>query len=74
MRLRYAELPWRERLQRIAEAEDRGECPQGTFHRARVFKTLSPSAGTPLPAVFFNDDDDDVFEPNEDGTVYVQVR
>jgi hypothetical protein len=72
MRRRYAALPWRERMERIDEAEGQGECPEGTYHRARVFKTLSPSA-TPLPDVFFGDDDD-VFEPDENGTAYVQVR
>jgi hypothetical protein len=38
-----------------------------------VFKTLSPTA-TPLPSVFFTGDDDQVFEPNDDGTAYVPVR
>jgi hypothetical protein len=73
MRHRYAELPWLERMKRIDEAAARGECPEGTYHRARVFKTLSPSA-TPLPPVFFTGDDDQVFEPNDDGTAYVQVH
>jgi hypothetical protein len=73
MRRRYAELPWLERLNRIDEAAGRGECPEGTYHRAMVFKTLSPTA-TPLPSVFFTGDDDQVFEPNDDGTAYVQVH
>jgi hypothetical protein len=55
------------------EAKDRGECPEGTYFRARVFKTLSPSA-VPLPDGFFTGDDDQAFEPNEDGTAYIQVH
>jgi hypothetical protein len=65
MRRRYAELPWLERLNRIDGAVARGESPEGAYHRASVFKTLSPSA-TPLPDVFFTGDDDQVFEPNHD--------
>ena len=49
MRRRHAELPWQERASRIDEAAARGGGTEGTYHRARVFKTLTPSA-TPLPS------------------------
>jgi hypothetical protein len=70
---KHAELPSEERWDRIMEARDRGECPEGSYHYARVFKTLSPTA-VPLPEVFFGGDGDRVFEPNDEGTAYVEVR
>ena len=69
----YAELPSDERWRLIAEAEAPGERYEGSYYRADVFKTLSPSA-VPLPDVFFDGERDRVFEPNEDGTAYVQAR
>jgi hypothetical protein len=64
---RYADLPSKERWGRIMEAENRGERPEGSHHRASVFKTLSPTA-VPLPDGFFAGSGDRVFEPNEDGS------
>ena len=70
---RYADLPSEERWERLVQAWDRGECPDGTYHRASVFKTLSPTA-VPLPDAFFSEEGDRVFKPNDDGTAYIQVR
>jgi hypothetical protein len=70
---RFVGLPSEERWERLEEAKARGEYPEGSYRRATVFKTLSPTA-VPLPDVFFTGDGDRVFEPNEAGTAYVQVR
>lgn len=72
MGTRYADLPSEERWERIIEAKDRGQCPVGTYRRASVFKTLSPKAVS-LPDVFFTGDGDRIFEPNDQGTAYIQV-
>jgi hypothetical protein len=73
LRRRYSELPGAEAWDRIMEAKDRGECPEGTYYSARLFKTLSPTA-VALPDVFFHDDDDQVFEPDDEGTAYIRVH
>lgn len=70
---RHADLPGAERWRLICEAETRGERPEGSYHRVSVFKTLSPSA-VALPDPFFAGEHDLVFEPDEQGTAYVQVR
>jgi hypothetical protein len=70
---RYADLPGDDRWALITEAQDRGERPEGAYHRVSVFKTLSPSA-VALPDVFFAGERDRVFEPDDEGTAYVQVR
>lgn len=38
-----------------------------------MFKTLSPSA-VPLPDTFFCGERDRVFEPNDEGTAYIEKR
>jgi hypothetical protein len=73
MGCRYADRSREERWARLDEARDRGECPDGSYRYARVFKTLSPTA-VPLPDAFFAGDSDCIFEPNDEGTAYVQVR
>lgn len=73
MNERHADLPGEERWRLICEADARGERPEGSYHRVSVFKTLSPSA-VPLPDTFFAGERDRVFEPNEEGTAYIQVR
>jgi hypothetical protein len=66
MNRRYADLPADARWERIEDAISRGERPSGSYHRVRVFKTLSPSAA-PLPEAFFHGPHDELFEPNEEG-------
>jgi hypothetical protein len=73
MNRRYADLPADARWERIEDATTRGERQSGSYHRVRVFKTLSPSAA-PLPGVFFEGPHDELFEPNEEGTAYIQAR
>jgi hypothetical protein len=73
MNRRYADLPAEARWERIEDATSRGERPSGSYHRVRVFKTLTPSAA-PLPEGFFDGPHDELFEPNEEGTAYIQVR
>jgi hypothetical protein len=68
----HADLSGGDRWQLICEAEARGERPEGSYHRVSVFKTLSPSA-VPLPVTFFASEHDRVFEPNDEGTAYIQV-
>ena len=45
MSCRFSELPADERWDRIMEAKDRGECPEGAYYRARVFKPRSCGRG-----------------------------
>jgi hypothetical protein len=52
----------------MVAAEERGEVPEGSYHRVDVFKTLSPRA-VPLPDVFFDGPGDRLFdyEPDDEG-------
>jgi hypothetical protein len=68
----YADMSWQDRWRKIEEAEARGERPEGDYRSIDVFKTLSPSA-VPLPAGFFTGPSDRLFEPNQDGTAYIEV-
>lgn len=61
-----------ERLDAIFAARDRGEVPEGSYHRLDVFKCVSVAA-TPVPDDFFDGPNDRLFDFDEKLGAYRQV-
>ena len=59
-----------EKWQAINAAKDRGEVPEGHYHRLDVYRTMSARA-TPVPGELFNGPKDRLFEYDEEAGGYV---
>ena len=59
-----------ERWRAINAAEDRGEVPEGHYHRLDVYRTMSAEAA-PVPSELFNGPKDRLFEYDEEAGGYV---
>jgi hypothetical protein len=59
-----------QKLGAINAAKDRGEVPEGYYHRLDVYRSISNMAA-PLPAGFFNGPNDRLFEFDADVGAYV---
>ena len=70
---RLADKTSKERLEVIYSARDRGELPEGSYHRIDVFKTLSPSA-VPVPMGLFDGPKDRLLGYDEESGAYIQIR
>ena len=59
-----------EKWQAINAAKDRGEVPEGHYHRLDVYRTMSARAA-PVPGELFNGPKDRLFEYDEEAGGYV---
>lgn len=73
IRRRLADAQPQERVAAIHAAQDRGELPEGVYHRMDVFRTASPEAA-PIPDGLFDAPMDRLFAYDPEAGTYGQVR
>jgi hypothetical protein len=69
----HGQLSATEGFRIVAEADERGEIPDGHYHVVTLVKSVSETA-VPVPEQFFDGPDDQVFALDDERGAYVQVR